>query len=102
MKIGDKVVMSARNLNHTKTDPCAYAGMKGIVTDIYEDNAFCLDCGTCTLVVPMNNAYKKPIPGVWIILNGMHVFHERKKVVYPVSKSPKKWFKWFIPQSLLK
>ena len=73
MKIGDKVKMSRSNPNHLGYGICAYAGMEGIVTDIYDDGAFSLDCGKNTLTVPMDKAYD----GLWIWLNGEHVFHKR-------------------------
>jgi len=76
MKIGDTVKMSDRNLNHTKTDVCAYAGMEGIVTQINDDGSFALYCKTAILVVPMNDAFKQPIKGVWIWLNGELIFHK--------------------------
>jgi hypothetical protein len=79
MKIGDNVKMSERNPNHLGNSVDAYAGMEGIVTNIYEDGAFVLNCGSSILVVPMNNAYKQPKKGLWIWLNGEHVFHRRNK-----------------------
>jgi hypothetical protein len=79
MKVGDKVKMSDKNLNHTKTDICAYAGMEGTVTEIYEDGAFVLDCKTCVLVVPMKNGRGINIDGVWIEIEGKTIFHSRVK-----------------------
>jgi hypothetical protein len=77
MKKGDKVKMS--NKNHT-----AYDNMEGIVTDVYEDNGFVIDCTTSTLVVPMRNYWGR-LKGVWIYLND--------KLIYHKSKSDKiKWF----------
>lgn len=100
MKIGDKVKMSDRNLNHLGNGVCAYSGMEGIVTDIWEDNAFALRCETSILVVPMRNAFKNRIRGVWIWLNGELVFHKSKPAI--PTTSPKKWYQWFIPQSIMK
>jgi hypothetical protein len=97
MKVGDNVVMSYQNQNHIGNGVCAYAGMSGVVTDVYDDGAFSLNCGNCILVVPMNNAYKQPLKGVWIYLNGEHIFHKRINT----ATSSKKWFHWFIPQSLM-
>lgn len=99
MKIGDKVKMSERNQNHLGNGVDAYAGMEGIVTDIHDDGAFCLNCGNCILVVPMNNAFKQPQKGVWIWLNGEHIFH--KRIDTKPTRSSKKWFQWFIPQNLM-
>lgn len=82
MKIGDIVKMSDRNTNHLGNDVCAYAGMKGIVTYISDDGAFCLDCGTSTLVVPMNNAYKQKIKGIWIWVNDNLIFYK------PIIQTP--------------
>lgn len=96
MKIGDRVKMSDRNLGN---GIYAYAGMEGVVTDIYDDGAFSLDCGNCILVVPMNTAFKQPKNGVWIWLNGRHIFHRR--IDTKPCKNPKKWFQWFIPQKLM-
>lgn len=79
MKIGDKVKMSDYNLNHLGNDVCAYAGMEGVVTDIFDDGGFALDCGSSILVVPMRDAWKLPVKGVWIWLNGEHIFHKRIK-----------------------
>ena len=84
MKIGDKVKMSSRNENHLGNDTCAYAGMEGVVDKVYEDGAFTLNCGTAWLIVPMNDAWKNPLRGVWIYLNGRHIFHER------INTTPKK------------
>ena len=89
MKIGDTVKMSAKNLNHLENDVCAYAGMKGVVTDIYDDGAFALKCETSILVVPMRDAWKNKLPGVWIWLNGEHIFHKNLEYYKPLSKS---WF----------
>jgi hypothetical protein len=79
MKKGDKVRMSERNQNPFGNGVSAYAGMEGIVTDVYEDGGFTLDCGTSILVVPMRDAFKQPKKGVWIHLNGELIFHKRKK-----------------------
>jgi hypothetical protein len=77
MKIGDKVKMSDKNPNHLGYGVDAYAGMEGIVTEIYNDGAFVLKCETSILVVPMSNTFNKPKKGVWIWLNGEHIFHKR-------------------------
>jgi hypothetical protein len=79
MKIGDKAKMSEYNRNHLDNDVCAYAGMEGTVKDINEDGSFILDCGNSILVVPMRNAFKQPKKGIWIYLNGNHIFHKRIK-----------------------
>ena len=79
MKIGDTVVMSSRNLNHLGNSVNAYAGMKGVVTDIYENGSFALNCTNSILVVPMCDAYGQPKKGVWVWLNGEHIFHKRTK-----------------------
>lgn len=91
MKKGDKVKMSKRNPNHLGFGVDAYADMEGIVSDIYEDGAFALDCGSSILIVTMNDNFKKPLKGVWIWLNGEEVFHKRIKP----NKSPKKWVRTF-------
>lgn len=52
MKKGDKVKMSERTPNHLNNGVSAYAGMEGIVVDIYDDGAFVLNCGSSILVVP--------------------------------------------------
>lgn len=77
MTIGDKIKMSDKNSNHLNNDVCAYAGMEGVVTEVYNDGSFVLNCGNCILVVPMWDAFKQPKEGVWIWLNGHHVFHKR-------------------------
>lgn len=79
MQVGDIVKMSDKNPNHLGNDVDAYAGMVGIVTDVWEDGAFALDCKTSILVVPMNDAFKNPKKGLWIWLNGKHIFYKRKK-----------------------
>lgn len=99
MKVGDTVVISNKNKNHLGNDVCAYAGMKGIVTDVWDDNSFCLNCQTSILVVPMRNAFKEKRKGVWVELNGTLVFHKSKDAI-PKS-SPKKWFNWFVPKEIL-
>jgi dissimilatory sulfite reductase (desulfoviridin) alpha/beta subunit len=93
MKKGDVVKMSDRNPNHLGHDVDAYAGMEGIVTDIYEDGAFCLDCGNCALVVPMRDAFKNKKDGVWIWLNGVHIFHKRRNAESPPTLVKKQYFK---------
>ena len=75
MKIGDKVKMSDWNKS-SNGDINAYNGMKCIVTDIYDDGAFALNCGNSILVVPMQNPFG-PVKGVWIWLNNKHIFHKR-------------------------
>ena len=91
--------MSERNPTHLGNGVDAYAGMEGKVTNIYNDGAFVLDCGSSILVVPMNNAYKQPKTGVWIWFNGEHIFH--KRINAKPTRSHKKWFQWFIPQNLM-
>ena len=88
MEIGDKVCMSDRNKNHLGNGVDAYARMEGVVTDIWDDNGFALDCGTSVLVVPLNRW-----PGVWIWLNNELIYHRRIKASIP--KSNKKWYHWF-------
>ena len=93
MIVGDKVKMSDKNRNHLGNDVCAYAGMEGLVTDVYDDGAFALRCNSARLIVPMNNAYKRRIKGVWIWLNGVHMFY---KSIAPVPTKSVKWYDWFI------
>lgn len=87
MKIGDKVIISAKNPNHLGYGVSAYAGMEGIVSDIWEDNSFTLKCETSTLVVPMKSHFKHK-KGIWIWLNGELVFHKRKaQLNYSILKN---------------
>jgi hypothetical protein len=79
MKIGDKVKMSDKNPNHLGNGVDAYAGMEGIVENIYDDGAFVLNCGSSILVVPMRDAYKNWKKGCWIYLNGELLFHKSVK-----------------------
>ena len=79
MKIGDKVKMSDKNPNHLGNGVDAYAGMKGIVENIYDDGAFCLNCGSSILVVPMRDAWKRWKSGCWIYLNDELVFYKSIK-----------------------
>jgi len=95
MKIGDTVTISNRNANHLENSVCAYSGMKGEVKDIWEDGAFSIFTGNSFLILPMRNAFKKPIDGIWIWLNGKEVFH--KRIDIKPATSPKKWYQWFIP-----
>jgi hypothetical protein len=71
MKKGDKVKMSYKNQT-------AYDGMEGLVTDIFPDNGFALDCGGSILVVPMRNYWER-LKGVWIYLNDELVYHKSKR-----------------------
>jgi hypothetical protein len=71
MKKGDKVKMSYKNQN-------AYDGMEGLVTDIFADNGFALDCRGSILVVPMRNYWER-LKGVWIYLNDELVYHKSKR-----------------------
>ena len=68
MKIGDEVIISDKNSNHLGYGVCAYTGMKGTVKEIWKDNGFYLDCGNCSLVVPMV-IYGAP-KTIWIWVNG--------------------------------
>jgi hypothetical protein len=79
MKIGDIIRISERNPNHLNNDIDAYSGMEGIVTNIYNDGAFVLNCNDSILVVPMNNAFKQSKKGIWIWLNNKHIFHKKLK-----------------------
>jgi len=78
LKIGDTIKISNKNKNHSDNDVCAYANMCGVVTNIWEDNSFALCCGNSTLIVPMRNAFKKKIKGIWIYLNEELLFHKSK------------------------
>ena len=80
MKLGDIVEMSTKNPNHLDYGICAHAGMKGEVKDIWEDGSFSIFTGNSWLIVPMNNGFNEPIKGVWILLNGEHIFHKRIKI----------------------
>ncbi len=80
MKIGDTVKMSKKNRNHLGYNVSAYAGMTGVVTAVWEDNAFVLDCGTSILVVPMQNAWKHYIDGVWVYLNNVLIQIKPNKI----------------------
>ena len=94
MKIGDEVIVSDKNPNHLCYGVCAYAGMKGIVTDVWEDNAFCINCGTSILVVPMV-IYGVP-KTYWIWLNGELVKHKgikQKNLVITKNKTKSFWSK---------
>lgn len=77
MKMGDTIKMSDKNPNHLGYGVSAYAGMEGIVTDVWEDGAFAISTKTSILVVPMNKSDKSPKKGIWIWLNGEHIFHKR-------------------------
>jgi hypothetical protein len=77
MKLGDTVKISDKNTNPWGYGVSAYAGMEGIVADVWEDGAFSIKTGTSTLVVPMNKVDKSPKKGIWIWLNGEHIFHKR-------------------------
>ena len=99
MKTGDIVTMSNRNTNHLGYGKSAYSGMKGEVKDIWEDGAFSIFTGNSWLIVPMRNAFKRPIGGVWIWLNGEEIFH--KRIDTKPTTSPKKWYQWFIPKEYL-
>lgn len=86
MQVGDIIIMSKSNKNHLGTDVCAYAGMTGIVKEIYPDNSFWIDCGNSTLIVPMHNTN-----GVYIWVNGEHIFHKKKKLPKTDSEKKESW-----------
>jgi len=73
MKKGDKVKMSEKNPNHLGFGQCAYAGMEGVVSEVHDDG-FCLETDSSCLVVPLSKR-----KGIWIYLNGEHVFFTNKK-----------------------
>ena len=77
---GDRVKMSEKNQN-------AYDGTEGIVTDVFQDGGFALDCGTSVLVVPMRNYWGR-LKGVWLYLNDKLIYHESKP-----EKVKVQWFK---------
>jgi hypothetical protein len=66
MKIGDEIVISDRNPNHLGYGVSGYARMKGILTEIWDDNGFAIDCGGCSLVVPMVIYGKPKIYWIWV------------------------------------
>jgi hypothetical protein len=68
MNIGDIIIMSNRNTGYFSWETFAYAGMKGIVENIWEDGSFCINCKTNILICPMKNSYKTNIDGYWIWL----------------------------------
>ena len=72
IKIGDTIKMSSKNPNHLGFGECAYSGMEGTVVQTWEDGAFCINTGTSELVVPLGKR-----KGVWIFLNGKHLYHKR-------------------------
>jgi hypothetical protein len=96
MNIGDIIIMSNRNTGYFSWETFAYAGMKGIVENIWEDGSFCINCKTNILICPMKNSYKTNIDGYWIWLNGKEVFHKRIDII--PATNPKKRFQWFIPK----
>ncbi len=73
MKEGDIVRMSSKNRNHLGFGVCAYSEMEGFVEKVWDDNGFCINTGNSSLIVPLTQ--KK---GVWVYLNGKHVYHKRK------------------------
>lgn len=98
IKIGDTITMSNKNKNHLGNDVCAYSGMKGTVDTVSNDGGFILNCGTSMLIVSMYNAYGNLIKGVWLIVNGVEVYHTPTKVkpTKPV-KAKKKWYQYLFP-----
>jgi hypothetical protein len=70
MKKGDLVKMSSKNQT-------AYDGMEGLVTDIFQDGGFAIDCGTSILVVPMRDYWSR-LKGVWIYLNNELIYYKSK------------------------
>ena len=95
MKIGDNVKMSEKNPNHLGSSIDPYAGYEGKVVQLWEDGSFCISKGGSELVVPMNMSNKKPKKGIWIYLNGKHIFHLR------IDKKPaniKRLYQWFVPE----
>ena len=79
MKLGDKIEWSSKNLNHLRNDTCAYAGMSGIVDEIFEDGGFVIKGAQGTLIVPSNDYRKKRRKFVWIVLNGECIKYRFKK-----------------------
>ena len=73
MKKGDIVEMTEHG--HSVYKVSAYAGMKGVVTDIWEDGAFSIETETSVLVVPANDAFKNEKKYIIIILNGVKIKH---------------------------
>ena len=87
MKKGDIVEMTEHG--HSVYKVSAYAGMKGVVTDIYEDGAFAIETETSVLVVPANDAFKNEKKYIDIILNGKKTRH---RFIHPKKPSKAKTF----------
>jgi hypothetical protein len=80
MKKGDHVKISNKNRNHLGYDVCAYANMEGIVSDLWPDGGFSLDCGTAWLVIPMKTRSGYRSEGIWIYLNGDLILHKPTEI----------------------
>ena len=73
MQKGDIVKMSEKNPNHLGYGQCAYAGMEGTVSEVWNDG-FCIETKSSSLIVPLSKR-----KGIWIYLNGEHVYFSNKK-----------------------
>jgi len=71
LRIGDVVEMSTKNPNHLGYGVDAYAGMKGVVDEIFECGGFVLNCKDRILVVPTKYGKIKK----YLIVNGVEVLY---------------------------
>lgn len=78
---GDIVTYAHRN-THSSGEPTAYGGITGVVSNLGEDNSFSIVGQNCILAVPMRDAWKRRLKGVWLTINGNDVFLPSKETSY--------------------
>ena len=83
LKVGDIVEYSRKNTTRFH-EPSAYAGMKGVIDEIFDNGGFCIYTGHSTLIVGMVKE-----KSVHLILNGQEVCYTKKPV------EPNWLEKWF-------
>jgi hypothetical protein len=72
------VTYANRNI-HSNGDKTAYGGITGVVSNLSDDNSFVINAENCILVVPMRNAWKQRLKGVWLTIEGKDVWIKSKE-----------------------
>ena len=73
------IVTYANRNTHSSGNPTAYGGITGVVSNLSDDNSFVINAENCILIVPMRNAWKQRLKGVWLTIEGKDVWIKSKE-----------------------
>lgn len=95
IKNGDVVEYSNKNKYWYDGTISAYAGFKGKVKSLQNDGSFFIKSEGATLAISGYAPYGKKAKGVYLIKDGVEIYHEfiHEKPNY----NQKKWFQFIIP-----